>query len=98
MPYTLSRAAEGDLAAIADYTIRTFGVEQAILYRDGLIETLEFLAEFPMAARQRAELRNDVRAHPYRSHLILYRPDGDDIFILRIRHASEDWINQPDQL
>ena len=98
MPYTLSRAAESDLAAIADYTIRTFGVEQAILYRDSLIETLEFLAQFPKAARQRTELHNDVRAHPYRSHLIFYRPDGDDIFILRIRHAREDWVNQPDQL
>jgi len=98
MPYTLSRAAESDLEAIADYTIRTFGVEQAILYRDGLIETLEFLTQFPKAARQRVELRDDVRAHPYRSHLILYRPADDDIFILRIRHAREDWVNQPNEL
>lgn len=98
MPFTLSRAAESDLATIADYTIRTFGEEQAILYRDGLIDALDFLARFPKAARQRTELRGDVRAHPYRSHLIFYRPAGDDIFILRIRHAREDWTNEPVEL
>ena len=98
MPYVLSRAAEGDLAVIADYTVRTFGVDQTILYRDGLRETLEFMAQFPKAARQRVELRDDVRAHPYRSHLIFYRLAGDDIFILRIRHAREDWVNQPNEL
>lgn len=62
------------------------------------METLEFLTQFPKAARQRVELRDDVRAHPYRSHLILYRDAGEHIFILRIRHAREDWVNQPNDL
>jgi len=41
--YRLSRAAESDIAAIAEYTIEAFGVEQAIAYRDGLIQAFEFL-------------------------------------------------------
>ena len=85
--YKLSRAAENDIAAIAEYTIEAFGIEQAIAYRDGLIETLEFLAEFPKAARERKELERASRTHPYRSHLIFYRIDGDGIFIQGVRHA-----------
>ena len=98
MFYTLSRAAENDIASIATYTIETFGIDQAIAYRDGLIDALTFLAEFPQAARERNELRPGTRAYPYRSHLIFYREDGDGIFIQRVRHSREDWINQPDAL
>ena len=89
--FTLSRAAEDDLERIAAYTIETFGIEQAILYRDGLVRAFNFLAEFPYAARERPELRQKSRAYPCQSHLIFYRLDGDGIFIQRIRHAREDW-------
>ncbi|MCB4859593.1 type II toxin-antitoxin system RelE/ParE family toxin [Sphingobium sp. PNB] len=95
--YTLSKAAENDIAAIATYTVDTFGVEQAITYRDGLIRTFEFLAEFPRVARERPELRQRSRVYPYQSHLIFYRFDGDDILIQRIRHSREDWMASGDE-
>lgn len=91
--YKLSRSAENDIAAIADYTVEAFGIEQAIAYRDGLIETFEFLAEFPRAARERLEITPPVRAHPYKSHLVIYVIEGDDVLILRVRHSREDWIS-----
>jgi toxin ParE1/3/4 len=94
-PYTLSKAAENDIASIADYTVETFGIDQAIAYRDGLIRAFGFLAEFPRAARERTELRRNARVYPYQSHLIIYRIDGDGILIQRVRHAREDWINDP---
>jgi toxin ParE1/3/4 len=56
-----------------------------------LLEALEFLADYPQAARARPELGAMTRAHPYKAHMIFYRPDGRDIFILRIRHGGEDW-------
>jgi len=96
--YTLSKAAENDIAAIAIYTVDTFGVEQAIAYRDGLIRTFEFLAEFPRMARERPELRQRPRVYPYQSHLIFYRPDGEGIFIQRIRHSREDWMASSNDL
>lgn len=95
-PYTLSRAAETDLANIAGYTVENFGLEQALAYRDGLLRTFAFLAEFPFAARERVELRQKSRAYPYRSHLIFYRLDGEGIFIQRIRHGREDWQSGDD--
>lgn len=92
--YRLTVEARNDIASIAEYTINQFGVEQAIVYRDGLMRTFEFLAEFPMMARERTEIKPPVRAHPYKSHLIVYILDDQGVLILGIRHAREDWINE----
>lgn len=90
--YALTQAAENDVAGIAAYTVERFGVAQAISYRDGLIRTFEFLGEYPGAARLRSELNPPLRAHRFRSHLIVYDilPDGR-ILIVRVRHYREDW-------
>lgn len=91
--YRLSKAADADIAAIAEYTIEAFGVEQAIAYRNGLIEAFKFLAEFPRAARERYEIDPPVRAHPYKSHMVVYVIEGDDVLILGVRHGHEDWMS-----
>lgn len=90
--YSLSKAAEIDIASIAEYTFDMFGIEQALAYRDGLIRAFEFLAEFPRAARERTELAHSARVYPYQSHLIVYRIAGNGIFIQRVRHSREDWV------
>ena len=95
MAYRLSRKAEDDIRSIYVFSARAFGVDQAERYFEGLFETFEFLVRFPRAARLRTELAHDSRAHPYKSHLIFYRLDGEDIFIQRIRHVSEDWETSP---
>ena len=94
MPYTLSQAADDDIAGIAQYTIETFGIEQAIIYRDGLIQAFEFLAQHPEAARARIELRQRSRVFRYKAHLIFYRSDAAGIFIQRVRHGREDWLSE----
>jgi toxin ParE1/3/4 len=91
--YILSGAAEEDLAHIAAYTVGTFGIEQAIAYRDGLIRTFAFLAENPKAARLRHELKPPLRAFRFQSHLIFYdEQPGGGILIVRVRHGREDWL------
>ncbi|HTN39584.1 MAG TPA: type II toxin-antitoxin system RelE/ParE family toxin [Asticcacaulis sp.] len=32
-----------------------------------------------------------VRVHPYGSHVIIYRTDGEDIAILAVRYSRENW-------
>ena len=91
MAFRLSRAAERDLLDILVHGLAEFGVETARDYQRGLTEVFSFLAAHPRIARERAEIRPPVRAHRYRSHLVLYDLDGDDIVILRIRHSREDW-------
>lgn len=91
MTYKFSRKAAEDLEGVYVYGVVEFGLEQSERYYTGLIEALEFLAAYPQAAKARPELGPTTRGHPYRSHMIFYRPDGVDIFIQRIRHGREDW-------
>lgn len=60
-----------------------------------LYDTLAFLADNPKAARERTELQRPVRVHSYKAHVIVYRLDGQDILILRLRHGREDWQESP---
>ena len=93
MAYRFSRKAAEDLENLYLHGAMTFGVAQTEVYVAGLVEALEFLSRFPMAARTRPELGPATRGHPYKSHMVFYRPDGADILVLRIRHGSEDWVN-----
>lgn len=91
MAYRLSRKAEEDILQIYVTGVGDFGVEQAERYHAGLERALSFLSSFPRAAPERPELSRSSRVYPYKSHIILYRLDGEDIFIQRVRHGSEDW-------
>jgi toxin ParE1/3/4 len=91
MGYKLSRKAEDDLLAIYRIGAAEFGTDQAQHYFAGLEDALDFLATYPRAARERLEIDPPIRAHPHKSHLIIYIIQGDDILILRVRHAREDW-------
>jgi toxin ParE1/3/4 len=90
--YRLSRKAEEDIIATFVYGAEQFGVQQAERYHDLLERTLQFLAENPEAARERAEITPPVRIHPIESHVVIYTVDeSGDIFIVRVRHGREDW-------
>jgi toxin ParE1/3/4 len=92
MVYRLSRKAEEDILDIYLSGAAAFGQDQAERYHAGLEQAFLFLADFPRAALERPELGGSSRVHPYKSHIIIYRLDGADIFIQRIRHGSEDWL------
>jgi len=55
---------------------------------------MKSLSENPEATREREDINPPVRIYPFGSHLIVYsiRPD-QNIFVLRVRHAREDWAN-----
>ncbi|WP_203310293.1 type II toxin-antitoxin system RelE/ParE family toxin [Sphingomonas beigongshangi] len=89
--FGLSRRATADLDAIYWGGADRFGLDQSEHYVAGLLDTLAFLADFPNAARLRLELDPPLRAHPYRSHLIVYEAVADGITVLRIPHARSDW-------
>jgi toxin ParE1/3/4 len=92
MAYRLSRKAEEDILQIYVTGVGEFGVDQAERYHAGLEQAFVFLSDFPRAAPERPELGRSSRMHPYKSHIIVYRLDGPDIFIQRVRHGREDWM------
>jgi len=93
--YILSKAAKSDLIGIARYGDRTWGIAMSDDYRDGIIRQFESLVENPRLFREREELSPPVRICPFGSHIILYRlNDKNQIEILRVRHAREDWSEE----
>lgn len=94
MTYRFSGKAAEDLENLYVAGAREFGIAQAERYFSGLIEALEFLVSYPLAARARPELGPETRGHPYKAHMIFYRTDGAGILVQRIRHGNEDWLTQ----
>ena len=67
-----------------------FGSAQADMYIEGLLAALDLLADYPRLGQAEEELGPTARRHAYRSHVVLYRTDGDaDVRIQRIRHGRE---------
>ena len=94
MPYALSNKAEEDIIAIFVAGAERFGLIQAQRYHQQLTTTFEFLSDNPQAAPVCEELIPPVRLHPVGSHLVIYQLEADNsIFIIRVRHAHEDWLN-----
>jgi len=89
--YSLSFEAEEDVISIYLEGERLFGPQQANRYHHGLEEALGLLGAFPGAAPERPEVAALIRVHPYKAHLIVYRIEGGDVYVLRIRHSREDW-------
>jgi toxin ParE1/3/4 len=92
----ISRAARDDLRSLFWHGMDMFGPIQADRYIEGLLETLDRIADFPRIGIQRREFGPTVRVHAHRSHVIVYRiEESGDVFIQRIRHGLEDWQAQP---
>lgn len=93
MGYRLSKKAQSDILDIFVHGAHDFGFAQAEKYHAGLEDILDFLAEYPRAARERFEINPPVRIHPYKSHLIAYVIEGADILVIRVLHGREDWMD-----
>src|SRR5690625_3225382 len=92
MGYRLSVKAEEDAIDIFCVGVDQFGLYQAERYHKRLERCFRFLADNPLAARERVEITPAVRIYPVEAHLVVYRvDDSGDIFIVRIRHGHEDW-------
>lgn len=96
MAYRLTRAAEQDIGAIAETGIELFGIDQARAYHAALFGVFDLISDNPRMANERTELIPPLRVHPFRSHIILCKIEDDDVLIVRVRHAREDWHRAPD--
>lgn len=84
MKYQLSRGADKDLDAIAEHSIRVFGLAQTEVYLGGLSALFDLLSHTPSLG---AVWKGDIRRHPYQAHMVYYRLRKADVLILRVRGA-----------
>ncbi|HVI98845.1 MAG TPA: type II toxin-antitoxin system RelE/ParE family toxin [Sphingomonas sp.] len=96
MTYSLTEAADRDLADLYLWGAERFGEAKADSYSAALKTTFELLSRHPFMARELRHFRTPVRVHPCGSHVIIYRVENDgEILIVRIRHVRENWLSQP---
>jgi toxin ParE1/3/4 len=84
----LTRKADSDLTEILRWGSEHFGADAADEYYLGLMAVIDLLAENPRIAH---EIRDGVRAHPHRSHVIVYRESEGRLDILTVRHGRSNW-------
>ncbi len=78
MRWRLAQEAAEDLINIQEQSIRLFGEKSANTCHASMKRAFERLAAFPETGRPAANLGHDIRVHPIRSHIILYREARQD--------------------
>lgn len=78
--YRLSEEADKDIEGIFDYTLETFGFDQAVKYLTDLENILSGLPLNPEMGKARSEIKLGLRSFPFVSHVVFYR----------VLHASRD--------
>lgn len=86
----ISRAARADLDDIWKVGISRWGLLQAERYAQAFLDSIELLRLHPNMGPARDDLAPGLRHLLVQRHLILYRPVGDGIQIMRVLHHSMD--------
>nr|WP_299387554.1 type II toxin-antitoxin system RelE/ParE family toxin [Allomuricauda sp.] len=88
----LTKAAELDVASIAKYTIYKFGLGQARKYRNGLINTLELLANKPtLGTAFYIGDKIELKRFRFKAHMIFYKEIPSGILVIRILGGMMDF-------
>lgn len=88
--YILSRRADIDLEAIAEFTIGRYGIKQAQRYREELKTCFTNLAENPTMGRRAEQLARGLRRFEHAAHIIFYLPVDDGVHFVRVLHYRMD--------
>ena len=95
-PYRFTPAALQDLEDIWEFSARRWSPAQADKYLTRMVGAFERIAANPHMVRSRREYTPPVRIYRYESHVIIFMDQTDHIAIIRVRHGSEDWADDPD--
>ncbi|MFN2288671.1 MAG: type II toxin-antitoxin system RelE/ParE family toxin [Chromatocurvus sp.] len=82
--YALTLAADQDFETIFEFSLDTFGVDQALSYQNGMKQRFAKLVEQPKLYPAVDHIRTDYRRSVYGSHSIYYRIESQSIVIVRI--------------
>ena len=86
-----SPSALDDVASVADY-IATDSVAMAALFVRRLVEAVDRLQDFPRSGRTIPEIDHpDCREVIYGAYRIMYRLEGDEVWITGIVHGARNW-------
>ena len=87
--YRLTPRAETDLENIWLYTFKTWSLEQADRYHNGIVEVFEGLVTGQITGRP-VDVRDGYFKHPAGSHMVFYQLAEDGLIVVRILHKRMD--------
>lgn len=93
MTIRLSGLARSDLEDIRDYTVRTWGRDQWLVYYRQLVAAFERISEDPATGRDRSLFVAGMRSVNCQRHVIFFKPiaaAGGAPVILRIVHQRRN--------
>lgn len=88
--FVLSRQAEDDLLASAEFLEDEAGKSAAYGLIERIFSVCSLLAEFPLMGTPQPRLGHTVRSTPVGRHTVFYRIHDDSIYIIRILHQRQD--------
>lgn len=88
--YRLLPQAEADYFGIYAYTYEEFGEDQAEKYISGLLDAFTLITEHSRIGRNISHIRAGYFRYEYESHVIYYRQDQAEIFIVRVLGNKQD--------
>jgi len=86
--YRLGPKGASDLAEIFDYTVDTWGEQQAQNYIDELARCFQLLADSPGLGRACDPIFPGIRRFEQGKHVIFYKPARNGIIVSRILHQG----------
>jgi toxin ParE1/3/4 len=84
----VSSEAENDLDLIVEYTIRTWGTNQADEYLARIEDGLNLLAKNPAVGRACEAFPPGLHRFELEKHVVFYLCEPDGILVVRILHQS----------
>ena len=90
MPRVLyAKKADADIDSIIAFTKERWSQAQAEKYLDGLVDTLDMLAQRPLIGRPSSTKKPTWRRFEYVSHVIVYQPVRGGIRVQRVMHKQQ---------
>lgn len=86
--FRVSSEAENDLDRIAEYTIRTWGTNQADEYLARIEDGLNLLARSPLVGRTCDAIQPGLHRFEIEKHVVFYICEPGGILVVRILHQS----------
>lgn len=88
--FRLSPAACDDLDGIFDYTIRQWGLDQALRYSRQIEQACAALAQAPALGQDCGHIRSGYRRALVGSHCVYFRVEDYGIAVIRVLHQRMD--------
>ena len=86
MKYRLTPHAKSDLIEIRRFTLKQWSSQQSKQYTSGLKKAILLLSENPSLGKSRGDIGHGISSFPYKSHIIYYFLDDQNLIVFGILH------------